>query len=115
MNANSENFGDRLAQLMRANGMNAPALADLVGVSPTIVRRWLKLKECTLGGTQLLAMALLFKVRVRWLCLGVGERTLWTPSEVSETELLRLYRILPNTQRELLIAVAVVFARKSQK
>ena len=95
-------FGKRLRVSMITAGVSLDSLAKQLGVSPQIVRKWIRDTEPHLSAKHLLDAAKLLHVRGHWLGTGEGPATRFHASEYSEEEMLKMFRALGERERVLL-------------
>jgi hypothetical protein len=112
---NMKLFNIRLHSTMLTHGISTANLAERIGVSTTIVRKWLKSPNCDMHAKHLLALAELFRVRSFWLATGNGAPDLWLAAQYTETELITLYRKLSASDKRMLIDVGVAIFRHARE
>jgi transcriptional regulator with XRE-family HTH domain len=95
-------FGLRLKAAMLAAGVvDTDSLAKRVGVSPQVVRKWLRDKEPSLSAENIVSLSEVLNVRVLWLARGRGPIHSFTVKEYTEPELLSAFRTLGKKERVL--------------
>jgi transcriptional regulator with XRE-family HTH domain len=95
-------FGLRLKAAMLAAGVvDTDSLAKRVGVSPQVVRKWLRDKEPSLTAENIVSLSETLNVRVMWLARGTGQLHNFTVKEYTEPELLSAFRTLGKKERVL--------------
>lgn len=95
-------FGLRLKAAMLAAGVvDTDSLAKRVGVSPQVVRKWLRDKEPSLSAENIVSLSEVLNVRVLWLARGRGTIHSFTVKEYTEPELLSAFRTLGKKERVL--------------
>ena len=93
-------FGTRLRAAMLAAGITeTEVLAKRVGVSPQVVRKWLRDEKPSLSAENIVSLSELLNVRVIWLARGTGQLHAFTVKEYSEPELISAFRALGKKER----------------
>jgi len=109
-------FGERLKQAMSTGGYSTPeALSSKMGVSPQIIRRWLKSKEPNLSAENLVSAARVLSVRAHWLATGEGPTIRYHSSRYSEAEMLAAFRNMSEREKVLLRDLAGIILKFTQE
>jgi len=96
-------FGLRLKAAMFAAGIPAAdMLASRVGVSPQVIRKWLRDTTPRLNAENIVSLSQTLNVRVLWLANGRGPIHSFTAGEYTEPELLGAFRTLGKKEQVLL-------------
>jgi transcriptional regulator with XRE-family HTH domain len=96
-------FGVRLRAAMLAAGITeTEVLAKRVGVSPQVVRKWLRDEKPALSAENIVSLSEQLNVRVMWLARGTGQIHVLTVKEYSEPELLGAFRTLGKREKVLI-------------
>jgi len=95
-------FGVRLRAAMLAAGITeTEVLAKRVGVSPQVVRKWLRDEKPSLSAENIVSLSEQLNVRVMWLARGTGPLHSFTVAAYTEPELLSAFRTLGKKERVL--------------
>ncbi len=95
-------FGERLKSAMFAAGVeNAEALAKLIGVTPQIVRKWMRDEKIRLSAENIVSLAEHLNVRIKWLARGTGQIHNFTVRSYTEAELIGAFRTLGKREKIL--------------
>lgn len=95
-------FGARLKASMMAAGITDTAvLAGKVGVSPQVVRKWLRDRCPHLSAENIVSLSEILNVRILWLAKGRGPIHSFTVREYTEPELLDAFRTLGHKEKVL--------------
>ena len=95
-------FGNRLRAAMMAAGISeTEVLARRVGVSPQVIRKWLRDVKPHLSAENIVSLSEILNVRVLWLANGRGPIHSFTVREYSEPELIGAFRTLSKKERIL--------------
>lgn len=111
-------FARRLRAAMLASGYeekDAPKIAQRLGVSRQIVKKWLVSPTPALSALHLVELAKLLSVRAHWLATGEGPMLRYHASEYTEAELLKTFRSLSKREQLLLRDVMGLILKFSQE
>lgn len=88
-------FGNRLRAAMLAAGITeTDTLARRVGVSPQVIRKWLRDRCPHLSAENIVSLSEVLNVRVLWLAKGRGPIHSFTVREYTEPEMISAFRTL---------------------
>lgn len=106
--------GARLRAAMLGAAMDVNKVAKEVGVSPQIVRTWMRqpTKYARMSAEYLAKLSNLLLVRGVWLAAGEGPPTRYITSDASKEKLISLYDSLPADRRRLLVHIAMHLSRE---
>lgn len=95
-------FGLRLKAAMLAAGVTeTETLAKRVGVSPQVIRKWLRSKNAALSAENIVSLSEVLNIRVLWLARGRGPIHSFTVKEYTEPELISAFRTLGAKEKVL--------------
>ena len=96
-------FGERLKAAMLASGVTeTEVLAKRVGVSPQVVRKWLRSENPNLSAENIVSLSEALNIRVLWLARGRGPIHSFTVKTYTEPELVSAFRTLGAKEQILL-------------
>jgi transcriptional regulator with XRE-family HTH domain len=87
--------------MLAAGITETEVLAKRCGVSPQVVRKWLRDEKPSLSAENIVSLSEQLNVRVMWLARGTGPLHSFTVSAYTEPELLSAFRTLGKKERVL--------------
>jgi hypothetical protein len=111
---NMHTAGGRLRAAMVAAAMDAKKVAKELGVSPQIVRTWMRqpTRYAHMSAEYLAKLSNLLLCRGVWLAAGDGPPTRYIANEVSREKLLSLFDSLSAERKRLLVHIAMHLSRE---
>lgn len=95
-------FGARLKAAMLAAGITDNAsIAERIGVSPQIVRKWLRDKSPNLSAGNIVSLSEVLNVRVMWLANARGPIHAFTAQGYTDAEMIDAFRTLTDADKRL--------------
>lgn len=107
-------FAGRIKASMLAAGLDTQSVAEKVGVTPQVVRRWLKDKSPHMSAAHLIKLAVVLNVRAHWLAEGEGPVSRTNSAQYSREDMLAAFDALTPEERRMLRDIVGVILRNRE-
>lgn len=99
--------GERVRWLLEVKGLKQTEMAEKMGTTQAMISNIVTDSSRKPSAPSLLDMADIFDCRPRWILDGRGDPFAWAVvNDSRQAELLRLFRALPEAQKEALLQMA---------